>query len=197
MPFKRSITKSHGVFFITFTCCEWLPLIEITNSYDLVYKWFDYLRSWGHHISGYIIMPNHLHALIAFRNTGQSINKIVGNGKRFIAYGIVNRLEQQNQEELLSKLSSFVTASDRNRSKLHEVWEDSFDWKECYSIWIILQKLNYIHNNSCKGKWNLASLPEEYYHSSAMFYLTGRYTSYPVTHYIFLDDLNLSKPPDS
>jgi hypothetical protein len=29
-------------------------------------------------------MPDHIHALIAFRNTGQSINTIVGNGKRFI-----------------------------------------------------------------------------------------------------------------
>ena len=34
-------------------------------------------------------MPNHLHALIAFRNTGQSINTIVGNGKRFMAYEII------------------------------------------------------------------------------------------------------------
>jgi REP element-mobilizing transposase RayT len=194
MPFKKKIAKSHGAYFITFTCCEWLPLIEMTNSYDLVYKWFDYLRSCGHHIIGYVIMPNHLHALIAFRNTDQSINKMVGNGKRFIAYGIVSRLEQQDHETLLSKLNLLVTGSDRKRNKRHEVWEDFFDWKECHSINMILQKLNYIHNNPCRGKWNLASSPEEYYYSSAMYYPTGKHTSYPVTHYMFLDDLDLSKP---
>ena len=38
-----------------------------------------------------VIMPNHLQALIAFRNTGQLINTIVRNGKRFMAYEIVKR----------------------------------------------------------------------------------------------------------
>jgi hypothetical protein len=38
-------------------------------------------------------MPNHIHALLAFRNTqGQSINTIIGNGKRFIAYELIAKL---------------------------------------------------------------------------------------------------------
>jgi hypothetical protein len=28
----------------------------------------------------YVIMPDHLHAVIAFRNTGKSINTTIGNG---------------------------------------------------------------------------------------------------------------------
>ncbi len=38
-------------------------------------------------------MPNHVHALISFINTKQSINTIVGNVKIFIAYEIIQRLE--------------------------------------------------------------------------------------------------------
>jgi REP element-mobilizing transposase RayT len=91
MPVKRQITEPDGVYFITFTCHQWLPLLAKTNSYDLVYNWFDHLKSKGHYINGFVLMPNHVHALIAFRNTGQSINTIVGNGKRFIAYEIINR----------------------------------------------------------------------------------------------------------
>lgn len=33
-----------------------------------------------------ILMPNHVHAIISFVNTHQSINIIVGNGKRFMAF---------------------------------------------------------------------------------------------------------------
>jgi ribosomal protein S6 len=44
-------------------------------------------------------MSNHVHALI--ENAGKSINKIVGDGKRFIAYEIVNRLQAQNEFALL------------------------------------------------------------------------------------------------
>ena len=58
-------------------------------------------------------MPNHLHALIAFRNTNQSINTIIGNGKRFMAYEIIKRLEQQKEIELLQRLNLSVEAKDR------------------------------------------------------------------------------------
>ena len=156
MPVNRQITEPDGIYFITFTCYQWKPLIEITNSYDLVYNWFEHLKSNGHYIAGYVIMPNHVHALIAFRTTGQSINTIVGNGKRFIAYEIIKRLKKQNEVKLLHHLYLSVQAKDRERTKKHEVWEDSFDWKECRTNEYMLQKLNYMHDNPCKGKWNLA-----------------------------------------
>lgn len=58
MPVRKSIAKNAGLYFITFTCYKWLPLIEQTKGYDLVYKWFDYLKTQGHSITGYVIMPN-------------------------------------------------------------------------------------------------------------------------------------------
>ena len=112
MPVKRLITEPDGVYFITFTCHQWKPLIELTNGYDLIYNWFVHLKSKGHYIAGYVIMPNHVHALIAFRNTGQSINTIVGNGKRFIAYEIINRLKELKEEKLLHQLHLSVEAKD-------------------------------------------------------------------------------------
>jgi hypothetical protein len=32
---------------LPFTCCQWLHLIEITDSYDLIYNWFDHPKSKG------------------------------------------------------------------------------------------------------------------------------------------------------
>jgi REP element-mobilizing transposase RayT len=134
MPVKQAIPYNEGVFFITFTCHKWMPLIALTNSHDLVYKWFDYLKSKGHYISGYVIMPNHVHALLGFRNCDKSINKIIGDGKRFMAYDIIKRLEIANEIALLLQLSTVVEVKDKLRGKKHEVWEDSFDWKECRKI---------------------------------------------------------------
>jgi len=64
-------------------------------------------------------MPNHLHTLIAFRNTGQSINTIIGNGKRFMAYEIIKRLEQQGKIKLLHQVNLSVEAKDRERNKIN------------------------------------------------------------------------------
>ncbi|HEV8286373.1 MAG TPA: hypothetical protein VGQ09_18825 [Chitinophagaceae bacterium] len=69
MPVRREIPYKQGIYFITFTCYRWLPLIELSNGYDLVYKWFDYLKTKNHFVTGYVIMPNHLHVLISFDKT--------------------------------------------------------------------------------------------------------------------------------
>ena len=194
MPVKRLISEPDGVYFITITCHQWRPLIQITKSYDAVYSWFDHLKGKGHFITGYVIMPNHIHALIAFRNTGQAINTIIGNGKRFIAYEIVKRLKEQQEDKLLHQLHLSVEAKDKERNKRHEIWEDSFDWKECRTNAYMLQKLNYMHDNPCKGKWNLAAAPLDYEHSSARFYIVGAHASYRVLNYCELADIDLTKP---
>lgn len=165
----------------------------MVNGYDLIYNWFDHLKDNGHHITGYVVMPNHVHATIAFKKSNQAINTIIGNGKRFIGYDIIKRLTEDKQELILQQLASAVTASDRRRNEIHEVWENSFDWKDCLTTEFIEQKLNYMHNNPCTGKWQLANSPVEYAHSSARYYITGEQGNYPVTNYMNLQDIDLNK----
>ena len=59
---------------------------------------------------------------------------------------------------------------------------------------MIEQKLNYIHDNPCIGKWNLAESPVDYIHSSAHYYITGEQGIYSVTNYMELEDIDLSRP---
>jgi hypothetical protein len=182
MPVRTTIQGSEDTLFITFTCYRWFPLIALTNGYDLVYQWFDYLKTKGHLVTGYVIMPNHIHALIYFSATEKPINKIVGDGKRFMAYEIVKRLKQQGEDQIVSKLQCAVEAKDRQRGKKHEVWEDSFDSKICRSEKFINQKLAYMHANPCRGKWMLAARPIDYEHSSARYYATAKHAGYPVAN---------------
>ncbi len=58
------------------------------------------------------------------------------------------------------------------------------------------QKLNYMHMNPCKGKWNLANSPADYEHSSARFYNADEHASYAVTNYMELADIDLTKMID-
>ena len=41
MPVKQTIPYNYGIYSITFTCYNWLQLIDIVNGYDIVYRWFD------------------------------------------------------------------------------------------------------------------------------------------------------------
>ena len=181
MPILQTIPYDDGTFFITFTSYDWLWLIDKTDGYDIVYDWFDHLKLKGHKINGYVIMPNHVHALITFIATGQSINTIIGNGKRFMAYQIINRLEARRENNLLLILQNNVEAKRKANKKLHEVWKLSFDWKYCNSRRFVKQKLDYMHDNPCSGKWALCNSPIEYIHSSAKYYLAGEDGLYIVT----------------
>ena len=189
MTVRRKIVECNGVFFITFTCAHWLPLFTITGAYDAVYKWFDFLKKNGHYIVSYVIMPSHVHAVIAFSTSKASINTLVANGKRFIAYELVKRLMLNGSDELLRQMASWVNKNDQRHNKLHEVFEPSFDRKECYSMKFLIQKVNYIHLNPCKSR--LTKMPEDYPHSSARYYFTGVQGLYPVITYMELEDIDL------
>ena len=197
MPVRREIPYNEGLYFITFTCYKWLPLIENTNSYGIVYRWFDYLKTQNHHIVGYVIMPNHIHVMISFSKTEKSINKIIGDGKRFMAYDIIKRLEEKELIPILEKLEKAVSGTDKKRGKKHEVWEESFDWKFCETEKFANQKLVYMHNNPCAGKWKLVVDATKYEHSSARFYISGRHAAYEVKNIELLIVEWLNNSPES
>jgi REP element-mobilizing transposase RayT len=173
MAIHSTISRT-GLYFVTFTCFQWLHLIDITKSYDLFYKWFDLICSKGHFVTGYVIMPNHFHALIYYSADQQKLNTIIGNAKRFMAYEIIKRLSNQNKDAILLRLTNAVSLPARQKGKKHQVWEETFDVKECYSEKFVLQKLNYIHANPCTPRWKLSDRPSNYFHSSAAFYNNGR-----------------------
>jgi REP element-mobilizing transposase RayT len=163
----------HSIYFITFTCYKWLSLFEKTNSYDTVYKWFDTLYEKNIRVTGYVIMPNHVHALLYFPTMPKSLNTVIGNAKRFIAYEIIKRLEAAKENALLDTLHDGISKRERKKGQIHKVFEESFDAKECYTKEFIHQKLNYIHHNPVSGKWQLVNDFTEYEHSSASFYEKG------------------------
>ena len=76
----------------------------------------------------------------------------MSNAKRFMAYEIVNRLKQANQEQTLEVLYAAVKIKERKKGQNHKVFEESFDAKECYSEKFIYQKLSYIHLNPISKK---------------------------------------------
>ena len=134
-------------------------------------------------ILGYVIMPNHIHFMIFVSEKSTTINQLVSNGKRFMAYEIVKRLKAQENNRLLNQLREGVDIIEAIKGKHHQVFESSFDCKMCLNQKFIRQKINYMHRNPLCGKWNLADTLIDYPHSSARFYETGEHSAYSVTNY--------------
>ena len=187
MAIKLKHKDTFSTYFITFTCARWIPLFEITNSYDLVYNWFTILKNkMDAAVVAYVIMPNHVHAILHFSKEGFDLNKIVSNGKRFIAYELINQLEKSGNTAMLEKLNHLLSEREKNKGQLHKVFNDSFDAKAIITQRFLLQKINYIHNNPVSGKWMLAKDFVEYEHSSASFYEIQLVKYFTPLHYLNL-----------
>ena len=98
-------------FYCTFTCWQWLPLIERTSTHDHIYNWMHIAKAKGFSIFGYVIMPNHVH-LVIHAAKGLSINSLLANAKRSLAYEIRDRLIQQGEHAVLEMLKDAVRPSD-------------------------------------------------------------------------------------
>ncbi len=176
-------SENHEVYFCTVTCYQWLPLIEEAQVYYSVYRWFEHLKNDGCKVAGYVIMPNHFHVLLYPTHSDTSLNKLVGEGKRFMAYDIVKNLERYGRLDLLKVLQEGVETKERLRGKKHQVFHLSFDARKCFNEKMIEQKLDYIHHNPVRGKWSLVDDFARYPHSSAGFYELGEVGNFEIVHY--------------
>ncbi len=84
---------------------------------------------------------------------------------------------RNNNQPLLETLS--VNAKDRK----YQVWERNPLSVPVWTEAVLIQKLNYIHENPVKA--GLCKLPEEYVFSSAYFYETGEDNWGFMSHYLF------------
>lgn len=183
MSVKYKHADIYSMYFCTFTCFNWLPLIETTKGYDHIYNWFNIFKKEKISVVAYVIMPNHLHCILHFPEANFDLNKIISNAKRFMAYEIVKRLEENKQSALLELLAKSVNVREKKKGQLHKVFKQSFDARPILSDKFLMQKINYIHNNPVSGKWNLAKDFVCYEHSSASFYELGITQHFLPAHY--------------
>lgn len=116
-------------------------------------------------VYGFVIMPNHFHIIWRVCDHVKSTD-FKRDFLKYTARSILTIL-QAKDVELYN--STFVMAKDRK----HQIWDKNADTKELFTDSFYNQKLDYIHNNPLQPQWQLANSAEEYYWSSAAFYLKG------------------------
>jgi len=171
MAIRTQHQITDNTWFITFTCYNWTPLFEITKSYDLIYNWLKLIDDkYNIKTLAFVMMPNHAHLMLQLPNDQTNLNTVISNAKRFMAYSLVQRLTEQCNDVTLYMLSSACSEKEKAKGQKHKVFEPSFDAKPIYSREFLYQKLDYIHYNPVRGKWNLCNEYTDYQHSSAPFY---------------------------
>jgi putative transposase len=116
----------------------------------------------------YVLMPNHLHAIIKPQQD-QTISGVLQSFGSFTAHAILARLKSEGRSSLLA---FFAQRQDQDASKKHQIWQP-IQAKNVYSVAFLREKLEYIHTNPVAKHWHLVEDRADYPYSSACFYDRG------------------------
>ncbi|MBA3649336.1 MAG: transposase [Chitinophagales bacterium] len=159
--------QSGKLYFFTATILHWKPLLAHEECMQIIgdeWKRLVMLRRIS--IYAFIIMPNHYHIIWSVEEPYHPDN-IQRDFHKWTAKKLIKWMTRY-QPHLLKDFT--VNAADR----AIQIWERNPLPIELYSQEVIWQKLEYIHNNPCRDKWQLAELPELYHYSSAQYYLLNK-----------------------
>jgi putative transposase len=157
------IAKEHANYF-TATCLEWTPVLIDDRFKQIIIDSLKYLTD-AHRIDVYAfcIMNNHMHIIWQMLGDNKA-EDVQRDFLKFTSQQILKVLRNE-KSDLLEQLT--VNAKDRK----HQVWERNAFSMPVYEDRFLFQKLHYIHNNPVVAGYCIH--PEDYYFSSAAFYLKG------------------------
>ena len=130
MAIRTQHQITDNTWFITFTCFNWIPLFEITNSYNIIYNWLKLIDDkYEIKTLAFVIMPNHVHLLLQLTDDQVNLNTIISNAKRFMAYSLIQILTELDNDAVLYKLSSSCSEKEKAKGKKHYIDADKLIWK--------------------------------------------------------------------
>jgi len=130
---------------MTCTIVGWLPVFTRPEVVKILYGSWRYLNeNRGFELYGYVVLENHLH-LIA---SAPELAKAMKSFKMYTAGEIIALLERHSAEVLLRSLRALKLQ--HKTESTYQVWQEGSHPQQIQNKEMMLQKLEYIHNNPVK-----------------------------------------------
>jgi len=120
----------------------------------------------------YVIMENHIHLIVQADNLSKQMQAF----KSWTARAIIDLFSDNGNIFQLYKLKKAKNPS--HTDSIHQLWQEGFYPKQIYGDKMMVQKIDYIHNNPVKR--GFVDYPEDWRYSSVRNYL-GMSALIPVT----------------
>ena len=176
MPQERYIIykeEEHYPYFITCSILFGLPIFSNPLAAEVAMKNLQFLsRHCAGTIYAYVIMENHMHAILKSDNLGAKISRF----KSFTARNIIDLFKENGHGEWLRRLRTVKPR--RRKDRRYQLWKNGYHPKQVFNDEVMWQKLEYIHNNPVKRGY--VERPEQWRYSSLHDYL-GKAGPVPVT----------------
>ena len=167
---RYKIIEQHGLNFMTITVVDWVDVFIRKKYRDILIESLRFCQTnKGLEIAAYVIMSSHIHLIV--RATGEpTLSEVLRDFKKFTARQILQEIEkgayESRREWMLHRFAFRGSINAGNQT--HQFWQPDNHPIELYSLPVILQKLQYIHENPVREGWVFES--SDYPYSSASNY---------------------------
>jgi REP element-mobilizing transposase RayT len=131
--------------FITCAILHWIPIFTRVETTDIIFDSLKYLQKEDNlKIYSYVILENHLHMITSSDDISKSIKKF----KSFTAKKILEYLHSKNVKTILEQLAFYKKA--HKKETTYQLWQEGFQPKLITNEKMMIEIINYIHNNPVK-----------------------------------------------
>ena len=131
--------------FVTCTILHWIAIFTRVESTDIIFDSLRYLqKSDNLKIYSYVILENHLHIVVSSDDIGKTMAKF----KSYTAKELLKLLQKSNAKTILDQLAFYKKAHKTQTS--YQVWQEGIQPKLIKDEKMMIEKINYIHNNPIK-----------------------------------------------
>ncbi|HVL11887.1 MAG TPA: hypothetical protein VM529_04950 [Gemmata sp.] len=149
--------------FLTCSVVGWLPVFTRPECVRIVLDSWQFLQQSGRmQLFGYVVLENHLHFIAA----SEQLADEVGDFKSFTARKILDYLGSRGERTILRQLAA--EKDPRRVDRRHQLWQEGSHPEQITSDEMMLQKLEYIHQNPVKRGY--VEDPTHWRYSSARYY---------------------------
>ncbi|OGN74225.1 MAG: hypothetical protein A2X25_14645 [Chloroflexi bacterium GWB2_49_20] len=160
------IQEGVGVYFVTFTVVEWLPIFIDEPACKIITESLNFcVRNKSLCINAYALMPNHLHAIVFDRDFDiKRLKQTLDDFRKFTGRRLADYSDAHFSPVFGDALRR-AAGEDRQR----RFWQPTQHPVGIVSEQFWQQKINYIHENPVRK--GLVFRPEDWRFSSARFWM--------------------------
>ncbi len=131
--------------FITCTILHWIPIFTNKDSVEIIIDSLKHLQQSDNlTIYAYVILENHLHLVASSDDIAKTVKKF----KSYTAKEILKLLQKNGVKTILEQLAFYKKAHKTHTE--YQVWQEGFAPKLIQSEKMVIEKIEYIHNNPVK-----------------------------------------------
>lgn len=154
MSEKYKFNNPEGIYFVTCTIVYWIDLFTRKEHNHIITNTLKkYQEKRSSIIYAFCIMPSHIHLIISSKDTTESLSDIIRDFKKLSNKKITEEITSSNECRKEWLLRAFQKAGNKlKRIKSNKMWQNGNRPIELDNIFILQQKLDYIHNNPVEAE---------------------------------------------